>query len=103
MKKKSIKSSDQNCSTTSTSISVAEHSAREQRGLEPSLQGGVALSPSNTGTEPSQQTLELLGQPPRPPPPPRPPLLGVLPSAQVLGLPEPSAQGGVDLGYQLLV
>jgi len=53
------------------------------------------LSPSKTGVDPSQQILSSLGHLPPGLPPGLPPV-GVLPSAQVLGLP-PSGQGGVLL------
>ena len=75
--------------------SGAQQSSWLHLGLVPSAQGGVDLSPSKVGVEPSQQTRCSLGHLPPGRPPGLPPV-GVLPSAQRLGLP-PSGQGGVLL------
>ena len=75
--------------------SGAQQSSWLHLGLVPSAQGGVALSPSKVGVEPSQQIRCSLGHLPPGRPPGLPPV-GVLPSAQRLGLP-PSGQGGVLL------
>ena len=67
--------------------------------LVPSAQGGVLLSPSKLGVEPSQQIFSARAH--RPLPRPRLRFTGVLPSAQVRGL-SPPGHGGVDLGHSII-